>query len=140
MKYWEATMANIIVISPTLKGLAAKLGVKPSQIEGVYYRKRLNDLIKIKKIVIENPKTIFHADISGNFIVRFDQMENETAAERYRKTDKCKDARKRYYDTKGKATSHNYYIKNREKIIERSKARYDASKNDLTSDLSGNNP
>ena len=67
-------------------------------------------------------------------------MENETAAERYRKTDKCKDARKRYYDTKGKATSHNYYIKNREMIIERSKARYDASKNDLTSDLSGNNP
>jgi len=67
-------------------------------------------------------------------------MENETAAERYRKTDKCKDARKRYYDTKGKVTSHIYYLKNREKIIERSKARYDATKNDLSSDLSGNNP
>lgn len=140
MKYWEATMSNIIVISPTLKGLAAKLGVKPSQIEGVYYRKRLNDLIKIKKVVVENPKSIFQVDVSGNFIVRFDQMENETAAERYRKTDKCKDARKRYYDTKGKVTSHIYYLKNREKIIERSKARYDATKNDLSSDLSGNNP
>jgi len=65
-------MSNIIVISPTLKGLAAKLGVKPSQIEGVYYRKRLNDLIKIKKVVVENPKSIFQVDVSGNFIVRFD--------------------------------------------------------------------
>lgn len=52
MKYWEATIANTIIVSPTLKGLAAKLHVKPSQIEGVYYRKRLNDLIKIKKLLL----------------------------------------------------------------------------------------
>ena len=132
-------MANITVISPTLKGLAAKLGVKPSQIEGVYYRKRLNDLIQIKKVIIENPKPVFQADVSGNFIVRFEQMENETAAERYRKTDKCKDARKRYYETKGKATTHEYYLKNREKIIERSKARYEAMKNNLNNDLNTTN-
>ena len=135
MKYWEATIANTVIVSPTLKGLAAKLHVKPSQIEGVYYRKRLNDLIKIKKVIVETPKSIFQADVSGNFLVSFDQMENETAAQRYRKTDKCKNARKRYYENKGKETSHIYYMKNREKIIERSKARYDAIKNNLNDDL-----
>jgi hypothetical protein len=62
-------------------------------------------------------------------------MENETAAQRYRKTDKCKIARKRYYESKGKDTSHSYYMKNREKIIERSKARYDTIKNNLNDDL-----
>jgi hypothetical protein len=66
-------------------------------------------------------------------------MENETAAERYRKTDKCKEARKRYYKTKGKATTHEYYLKNREKIIERSKARYEAMKNNLNNDLNTTN-
>ena len=61
---------------------------------------------------------------------------NETPAQRYRKTDKCKEARKRYYETKGKQTSHEYYLKNRELINERSKARYAtlkaAQENNLT--------
>jgi len=53
---------------------------------------------------------------------------SETPAQRYRKTDKCKEARKRYYDNKGKTTAHEYYLKNRELINERSKARYAAMK------------
>ena len=138
MKYWEAEVKGMPTkfTSPTLKGLASKLGVKPSQIEGVYYRKRLSDVIKIKKVVVEpdEPPKFFTADVSGNFIVSFDQME-ETAAQRYRKTDKCKEARKRYYENKGKQTSHEYYLKNREKIIERSKQRYETLKNNLNIDL-----
>lgn len=76
MKYWEAEVKGMSTkfTSPTLKGLAAKLNVKPSQIEGVYYRKRLSDLITIKKVVVEPEPTpkFFTADISGNFIVTFD--------------------------------------------------------------------
>lgn len=74
MKYWEAEVKGLKFISPTLKGLASKLGVKPSQIEGVYYRKRLQDVIKIKKVIIEqetNP-VFFTTDVSGNFLVSFD--------------------------------------------------------------------
>lgn len=76
MKYWEAEVKGIPTkfTSPTLKGLASKLGVKPSQIEGVYYRKRLNDTITIRKINEEEdkPKIFFQSDISGNFLVTFD--------------------------------------------------------------------
>lgn len=74
MKYWEAEVKGLKFISPTLKGLASKLGVKPSQIEGVYYRKRLQDVIKIKKVIIEqetNP-VFFTTDVSGNFLVSFE--------------------------------------------------------------------
>jgi hypothetical protein len=74
MKYWEAEVKGMKFISPTLKGLASKLGVKPSQIEGVYYRKRLQDVIKIRKVVVEqNPNPgFFTTDVSGNFLVSFD--------------------------------------------------------------------
>lgn len=59
----------------------------------------------------------------------------ETPAQRYRKTEKCKEARQRYYETKGKDTSHEYYMKNKEKILQRSKDRYVALKNNLGVDL-----
>lgn len=59
----------------------------------------------------------------------------ETPAQRYRKTEKCKEARQRYYETKGKETSHEYYMKNKEKILQRSKDRYIALKNNLEVDL-----
>jgi len=53
-KYWEADIKGDIITAPTLKELALKLKIKPSMIEGVYYRSRLEDKIKIRK-VIENP-------------------------------------------------------------------------------------
>ena len=59
----------------------------------------------------------------------------ETAQQRYRKTDKCKEARKRYYDSKGREKAHEYYLANKEKILERSKARYSTLKKDLEIDL-----
>jgi len=63
----------------------------------------------------------------------------ETPAQRYRKSEKCKEARKRYYESKGRETSHEYYLKNKEKIVERSKARYEALKNNLNIDLTTQN-
>jgi hypothetical protein len=50
-KYWEADIKGDIIVAPTLKELAAKLKIKPSMIEGVYYRSRLENKIKIRKIV-----------------------------------------------------------------------------------------
>jgi hypothetical protein len=55
-KYWEANIKGDIITAPTLKELAAKLGIKPSMIEGVYYRSRLEDKIKIRKVVEEQTK------------------------------------------------------------------------------------
>jgi hypothetical protein len=55
----------------------------------------------------------------------------ETAQQRYRKTDKCKAARQRYYDSKGREKAREYYLANREKILERSKERYNNLKKDL---------
>jgi hypothetical protein len=52
-KYWEADVKGDIITAPTLKELAVKLGIKPSMIEGVYYRCRLEDKIKIRKVVEE---------------------------------------------------------------------------------------
>jgi hypothetical protein len=52
-KYWEANIKGDIVTAPTLKELAVKLKIKPSLIEGVYYRSRLEDKIKIRKVVEE---------------------------------------------------------------------------------------
>lgn len=55
-KYWEADIKGDIITAPTLKELAIKLKIKPSMIEGVYYRSRLEDKIKIRKVVEETPK------------------------------------------------------------------------------------
>ena len=55
-KYWEANIKGDIIIAPTLKELAIKLKIKPSMIEGVYYRSRLEDKIKIRKVIEEVPK------------------------------------------------------------------------------------
>ena len=52
-KYWEANIKGDIIVAPTLKELAIKLKIKPSMIEGVYYRSRLEDKIKIRKVVEE---------------------------------------------------------------------------------------
>jgi hypothetical protein len=69
-------------------------------------------------------------------------MEENTPAltpqQRYRLTDKCKVARDRYYEKKGKTTAQSYYQKNREIILERSKQRYlkiKETKNNLSNDL-----
>jgi len=55
-KYWEANIKGDIITAPTLKELALKLGIKPTMIEGVYYRSRLEDKIKIRKVVEETEK------------------------------------------------------------------------------------
>lgn len=52
-KHWEANIKGDIIEAPTLKELAGKLGIKPSMIEGVYYRSRLENKIKITKIIEE---------------------------------------------------------------------------------------
>lgn len=55
-KYWEADIKGDIITAPTLKELALKLNIKPSMIEGVYYRSRLEDKIKIRKVIEQPPK------------------------------------------------------------------------------------
>ena len=57
---------------------------------------------------------------------------------RYRKSEKYRIARAKYYESKGRETSAQYYLKNKEKIIERSKARYANMRNDLVIDMSSN--
>ena len=47
-----------------------------------------------------------------------------TPQQKYRLSDKCKAARERYYANKGKAKAHEYYEKNKEVILTRSKERY----------------
>ena len=65
-----------------------------------------------------------------------------TPQQKYRQSEKCKLARERYYNTKGKAKAHEYYEKNRETILNRSKERYNQLKgiilpeNNLGNDLS----
>lgn len=73
-KYWEADIKGDIITASTLKQLALKLGIKPSMIEGVYYRSRLEDKIKIRRIIKTPelqvpPKTI---NENGLFEVSFD--------------------------------------------------------------------
>ena len=67
------------------------------------------------------------------------QMETPalTPQQKYRKSDKCKVARERYYSTKGKGKAHEYYEKNKEVILNRSKERYNQLKtiNNLGNDL-----
>ena len=60
-----------------------------------------------------------------------------TPQQKYRKSDKCKVARERYYSTKGKGKAHEYYEKNKEVILNRSKERYNQLKtiNNLGNDL-----
>lgn len=64
-----------------------------------------------------------------------------TPQQKYRQSEKCKLARERYYSTKGKAKAHEYYEKNREIILNRSKERYNQLKaivlpeNNLRNDL-----
>jgi hypothetical protein len=65
-------------------------------------------------------------DVSGNdeihnVIIHTDGL---NASSRYRKSAKGKLARAKYYETKGRTKAQEYYLKNREAIIERSKARY----------------
>jgi ribosome-binding protein aMBF1 (putative translation factor) len=64
-KYWEADIKGAIITALTLKELAIKLKIKPSMIEGVYYRSRLEDKIKIRK-VIEEPIKIEMPSIQPN--------------------------------------------------------------------------
>jgi len=63
-----------------------------------------------------------------------------TPQQKYRQTEKCKLARQRYYETKGKIKAHEYYEKNKDVILNRSKERYSQIKmnqeNDLSNDLS----
>jgi hypothetical protein len=73
-KYWEADIKGDIITASTLKELATKLGIKPSLIEGVYYRSRLEDKIKIRKViehpVVEEPNFI-KPNENGFYIVSF---------------------------------------------------------------------
>jgi hypothetical protein len=74
-KYWEADIKGDIITAPTLKELALKLKIKPSMIEGVYYRSRLEDKIKIRKVIedmhkIEMPK--IQPNAQGFYIISFD--------------------------------------------------------------------
>ena len=73
-KYWEADIKGDIMTAPTLKELATKLGIKPTLIEGVYYRSRLEDKIKIRKVVEEIEKIdpiIIQPNENGFYIVSF---------------------------------------------------------------------
>jgi hypothetical protein len=73
-KYWEADIKGDIITAPTLKELAVKLKIKPSMIEGVYYRSRLEDKIKIRKIVELPPKyepPVVHPNGDGLYEVLF---------------------------------------------------------------------
>lgn len=74
-KYWEANIQGAIITASTLKELALKLNIKPSMIEGVYYRSRLEDKIKIRKVIEETVKsqpTIIQPNEQGFYELRFD--------------------------------------------------------------------
>jgi hypothetical protein len=53
----------------------------------------------------------------------------QTPQQKYRQSDKCKIARQRYYTNKGRAKAHEYYERNKEVILNRSKERYTHLKN-----------
>jgi hypothetical protein len=55
-----------------------------------------------------------------------------TPQQKYRQSEKCKLARERYYVNKGKQTAHEYYEKNKDVILNRSKERYNQLKRMLT--------
>ena len=52
----------------------------------------------------------------------------QTPQQRYRQTEKCKEARRRYYESKGREKARAYYIANKEVILTRAKQRYSESK------------
>jgi hypothetical protein len=56
----------------------------------------------------------------------------ETPQQRYRKTDKCREARRRYYESKGREKAAAYYEANKEMILARAKERYNRSKTIFT--------
>lgn len=62
-----------------------------------------------------------------------------TPQQKYRKSEKCKLARERYYANKGKAKAHEYYEKNKEVILTRSKERYTQLKTMLNQVVIDNN-
>ena len=70
-KYWEANIKGDVITASTLKELAVKLKIKPSMIEGVYYRSRLEDKIKIRKVIEEVPKVEI-AEIQPNALGFFE--------------------------------------------------------------------
>jgi len=73
-KYWEADIKGDIITASTLKELAIKLGIKPSLIEGVYYRSRLEDKIKIRKVIEEIEKVDpinIQPSVNGFYVVSF---------------------------------------------------------------------
>jgi hypothetical protein len=70
-KHWEAIIEGQVFKANTLKELAQKLQIKPTLIEGVYYRSRLQEHIKIRKVVEEKPKNTMEIT-PGDFFVRFD--------------------------------------------------------------------
>jgi hypothetical protein len=61
-----------------------------------------------------------------------------TPQQKYRQSEKCKLARERYYANKGKAKAHEYYEKNKEVILNRSKERYTQIKNAMAQNNLGN--
>jgi hypothetical protein len=73
-KYWEADIKGDIITAPTLKELAVKLKIKPSMIEGVYYRSRLEDKIKIRKVIeptIKPELNLIQPNAQGFFVISF---------------------------------------------------------------------
>jgi hypothetical protein len=62
-----------------------------------------------------------------------------TPQQKYRQSDKCKLARERYYASKGKAKAHDYYERNKETILNRSKERYNQLKTMLNQVAIDNN-
>jgi hypothetical protein len=62
-----------------------------------------------------------------------------TPQQKYRQSEKCKLARDRYYNSKGKTKAHEYYERNKETILNRSKERYNQLKNMLNQAAQENN-
>jgi hypothetical protein len=56
--------------------------------------------------------------------------EKQTPQQRYRLTEKCKAARVRYYESKGRQKAAEYYKNNKDKILNRAKQRYNDLKNE----------
>lgn len=66
---WEADVSGNIIVGSTLKDLAGKMGLSLSTLEGIYYRKRHNNFIKITKITEPEKKSL---EIKvGTFLVNF---------------------------------------------------------------------
>jgi hypothetical protein len=70
-KHWEANVDGMVIKANTLKELAQKLEIKPSLIEGVYYRSRLADRIKIIKVIDNSPSSLLEIE-RGDFFVKFE--------------------------------------------------------------------